>query len=245
MSSPTGNSTSFTLSGDASPVMAPPANTVDISPTDQSATNSMALSPSPLERLPQEILLRINELLIFRHASRLARTSKFLFQILNREIYKLAGKHDHWYPLYVAAATSNIATFERCLELGADIDCHWPLSSVRTYGHGQRLFLSLGWRPLRQAISSHQVEAVNWLLEHGADPDETFAEAVLLSLREPPLAFAFRRGYGSLENARPSRSILFALLDAGAGLDYIDEGPAEEIEVMRDDPSYISLYWWI
>ncbi|EXM28881.1 Ankyrin repeat [Fusarium oxysporum f. sp. vasinfectum] len=245
MSSPTSDSPSLTPSEDTAPITIPPVNAVAISPTNQPAIISMALNPSPLERLPQEIFLHINKLLIFRHASRLARTSKFVYRILNKELYKLAGKHDHWYPLYVAAATSNIATFERCLEFGAVIDSHWPLNSTLTFGHGQRLFLSLGWRPLRQAISSRQVEAVKWLLRHGADPDETFAEAVLLGLREAPLALAFRRGYGSLENVTPSRSILFALLEAGAGLDYIDEGPAEEIEAMYNDSSYISLYWWI
>ncbi|KAH7182044.1 hypothetical protein DER46DRAFT_492211 [Fusarium sp. MPI-SDFR-AT-0072] len=245
MSSSTSNSPNITPSEDTTPITTPPVITVAIFPTNQPAVNSMALNPSPLERLPQEILLHINKLLIFRHASRLARTSKFLYRILNKDLYKLAGKHDHWYPLYVAAATSNIATFERCLEFGAVIDSHWPLNSTLTFGHGQRLFLSLGWRPLRQAISSRQVEAVKWLVKHGADPDETFAEAVLLGLREAPLALAFRRGYGSLENVMPIRSILFALLEAGAGLDYIDEGPAEEIEAMYSDHSYISLYWWI
>ncbi|KAG5744997.1 hypothetical protein H9Q69_013231 [Fusarium xylarioides] len=215
-------------------------------PTITMATITMttvAPSPSTLERLPQEILLHINKLLIFRGASRLARTSKFLYLILNKEIYKLAGKHDHWYPLFFAAATSNIATFERCFEYGAVIDTHWPLNSTLTFGHGQRLYLTLGWRPLRQAISSLQPVAVDWLLAHGADPDETFMEAVLMSFREAPLAFAFRRGHGSWWNRNPSRSILFTLLEAGADLADVDEGPADEIEAMYDDRTYISAYW--
>ncbi|KAF4949413.1 hypothetical protein FGADI_8926 [Fusarium gaditjirri] len=244
MSSPTRNSLNITSSEAPSSITTPPVSTVAVSPTNQPAIVSMALNPSPLERLPQEILLHINKLLIFRHASHLARTSNFLYQILNKELYKLAGKHDNWYPLYIAAATSNIATFERCLEFGAVIDSHWPLNSSLTFGHGQRLYLSLGWRPLRQAISSRQVEAVKWLLRHEADPDETFAEAVLMGHRESPLSLAFRRGYGSLENAMPSRSILFALLEAGADLDDMDEGPAEEVDAMYNDSSYISLYWW-
>ncbi|KAF4445239.1 hypothetical protein FACUT_106 [Fusarium acutatum] len=212
-------------------------------PTITKAT--MAPNPSTLERLPQEILVHINKLLIFRGASRLARTSKFLYRILNKEIYKLAGKHDHWYPLYAAAATSNIATFERCLEFGAVVDTHWPLHSTLTFGHGQRLYLTLGWRPLRQAISSRQTVAVDWLLAHGADPDETLLEAVLMRLREAPLAFAFRRGHGWLQNGIPCRSILFALLEAGADLDDVEQGMADEIEAMYNDRTYITLYWLI
>ncbi|KAF5706205.1 hypothetical protein FMUND_11732 [Fusarium mundagurra] len=235
--------------------MSSAANTSpDITTPSESSTSSTALvptvtmttmvpNPSTLERLPQEILLHINKLLIFRGASRLARTSKYLYRILNKEIYKLAGKHDHWYPLFFAAATSNIATFERCFEHGAVVDTHWPLYSTLTFGHGQRLYLTLGWRPLRQAISSRQTVAVNWLLDHGADPDETFMEAVLLSQRESPLAFAFRYGHGQFQNWITCRSILFALLEAGADLDDVPQGPADEIEAMYNDRTYISAYW--
>ncbi|KAF4332546.1 hypothetical protein FBEOM_13656 [Fusarium beomiforme] len=229
-----------TLSSYASPTTSTSA--------DNPETTSLApvqASASQLECLPQEILLRVNNLLLFRSASRLARTSKKLHGLLNTELYKLAGRYDHWYPLYVAAATSDIGLFERCVESGAVIDCHWPLNSTLAFGHGQRLFLTMGWRPLRQAISSRQVDAVNWLLDHGADPDETLAEAVLLTYRQPPLEYAFNRGYGCLGNMRCSRRILFALLDAGARLDYIEPGPADEIQTMRDDDSYMSLYWLI
>ncbi|KAF9763753.1 hypothetical protein IL306_003005 [Fusarium sp. DS 682] len=234
------NTCDNTLSADASPTIAAPTN----DPETTSLT-PVPVSPSRLERLPQEILLRINKLLIFRAASRFARASKFLNGILNKELYKLAGHYDHWYPLYVAAATGDVGLFERCLEFGAEIDCHWPLNSTLTFGHGQRLFLTMGWRPLRQAISSRQVDAVNWLLANGSDPDETFGEAVLMSLRQPPLEYAFTRGYGCLENMNSSRTIIFALLDAGAELDYIEPGPADEIQAMRDDAAYMSLYWLI
>ncbi|KAF4490200.1 hypothetical protein FAGAP_11020 [Fusarium agapanthi] len=206
-------------------------------------TITMASNPSTLERLPQEILLHINKFLIFRGASRLARTSKYLYRVLNKEIYKLAGKHDHWYPLFFAAATSNIATFERCFELGAVVDTHWLLNSTLSFGHGQRLYLTMGWRPLRQAISSRQTVAVDWLLEHGADPDETLMEAVLMRSREAPLGFAFRRGYGWLQNSIPCRSILFLLLEAGADLNEVGQGTAMEIEAMYNDRTYISLVW--
>ncbi|KAF5644947.1 hypothetical protein F52700_2429 [Fusarium sp. NRRL 52700] len=209
------------------------------------ANNTVAPNPSAIERVPQEILLQISKLLIFRGASRLARASKYLHRILNKEIYKLAGKHDHWYPLFYAAATSNIGTFERCFEFGAVADTHWPLYSTMSFGHGQRLYLTMGWRPLRQAISSRQTVAVNWLLEHGADPDETLMEAVLMGLREAPLTLAFRLGHGWLENSIPCRSILFLLLEAGADLNEVEDGPAEEIEAMYDDRTYLSVYWLV
>ncbi|KAF5963365.1 hypothetical protein FCOIX_13878 [Fusarium coicis] len=206
-------------------------------------TITMATNPSTLERLPQEILLKINKLLIFRGASRLARTSKYLYRILNREIYKLAGKHDNWYPLFAAAATGNIGTLERCFENDAVVDTHWPLYSTLEFGHGQRLYLTLGWRPLRQAISSRQTVVVDWLLHHGADPDETLLEAVLMRRREAPLAFAFRCGFGRFQNWITCRSILFALLEAGADLSEVEQGPADEIEAMYDYRWYISAYW--
>lgn len=64
-----------------------------------------------------------------------------------------------------------------------------------------------------------------------------------MSFREPPLALAFRRGYGSLEKALPAREMLFALCEAGADLTKVELGAAEEIEAMRSGESYISLYW--
>ncbi|CZR35703.1 uncharacterized protein FPRO_00174 [Fusarium proliferatum ET1] len=232
------------------------ANTYpNITTASQSSTSSTALiptitkttmapNPSNLERIPQEVLLHITRLLIFRGASRLARTSKHLHRTLNREIYKLAGRYDSWYPLFFAASTSNIATLELCFEFGAVIDTHWPLNETMTFGYGQRLYLSLGCRPLRQAISSLQYVAVDWLLQHGADPDETLLEAVLIHRREAPLSLAFRCGRGSWERVLPSRSIIFTLLEAGADLNDVDEGPAEEIEAMYDDRSYITPYWY-
>ncbi|KAF5555238.1 hypothetical protein FNAPI_6199 [Fusarium napiforme] len=212
-------------------------------PTTALITITMVTNPSALERLPQEILLKINKLLIFRGASRLARTSKYLYRVLNGEIYKLAGKHDNWYPLFVAAATGNIATLEKCFEHGAVVDTHWPMFSSLEFGHGQRLYLSLGWRPLRQAISSRQTVAVDWLLEHGADPDETLMEAVLMHRREAPLGYAYRCGFGPVQNWITCRSILFALLEAGGDLNEVEERAADEIEAMYDYRWYISHYW--
>ncbi|KAF5968435.1 hypothetical protein FCOIX_11415 [Fusarium coicis] len=57
--------------------------------------------------------------------------------------------------------------------------------------------------------------AVKWLLRQGADPDETLPEAFLMSMREAPLALAFRRGQGRFQNWITCRSILFFLLEAG------------------------------
>ncbi|KAH7257827.1 hypothetical protein BKA59DRAFT_508724 [Fusarium tricinctum] len=203
-------------------------------------TNSMrkqsdmaSLQPS-LETLPLEILLRIIPYLLFSHASALARTSKTLYAILNHELYKQC-KLINWHPLF---NTTNIHTLQRCLEANAPIDFHWP--------HGidsGKLYLARGWRPLRQAIAEYRVDVVKWLLAHGADPNETSEEKRLLSFREPLLALAFRRGYGSLEKALPAREMLFALCEAGADLTKVELGAAEEIEAMRSGESYISLYW--
>ncbi|KAF5667695.1 hypothetical protein FCIRC_9853 [Fusarium circinatum] len=234
--------------------MSSAANTSpDITTLSQSNASSTALitaitmapNPSTLERLPQEVLLHINKLLIFRGASRLARTSKYLYRVLNKEIYKLSGKHDHWYPLFFAAATSNIAVFERCFELGAQVDTHWLRNSTLSFGDGQRLYLTMGWRPLRQAIHSRQIVAVDWLLEHGADPDETLMEAVLMSSRASPLGYAFRLGAGYWRNGVACRAILFLLLEAGADLSEVELGDAMEIEAMYNDRSYWSLVWQI
>ncbi|KAF5557663.1 hypothetical protein FPHYL_7630 [Fusarium phyllophilum] len=73
----------------------------------------------------------------------------------------------------------------------------------------------LGYRTGISPISSRQTAAVNWHLLHGADPDEMLVEAVLMSMRDAPLALAFRRGHGRFQNWITCRSILFALLEAG------------------------------
>ncbi|KAM0326383.1 hypothetical protein ACHAPQ_007781 [Fusarium lateritium] len=197
---------------------------------------SSHVPPHSLETLPAEILLNIVPYLLFSHTSALARTSKTLYAIFNHELYKQC-KHINWHPLF---STTNTQTLQRCLEVNAPIDFHWPDGI-----DSGTLYLAPGWRPLRQAIDEYRVDVVKWLLAHGADPNETSEEKRLMSFREPPLALAFRRGYGSIEKALPARQMLFALCEAGADLTKIELGAAEEIEAMRSGENYTSLYWWI
>ncbi|KAF4968189.1 hypothetical protein FSARC_4379 [Fusarium sarcochroum] len=201
-----------------------------------------------LENQPPEILIKITTLLPFTAGSNLARTSKKMYRTLNRDLYKQSGKHLNWLPLFYGAHVINTGTLERCLEAGAPIDHCYPEDpwfKKFTFSNLDFHPPRLGWRPLRQAISEYSVEAVKWLLAHGADPNETADEVDLMPCRQLPLTLAFRRGHGRLEKSLPARAMIIALYEAGADLSMMEPGEIEEIEHMVSDSTYLSFYWWI
>ncbi|KAJ4248721.1 hypothetical protein NW762_012559 [Fusarium torreyae] len=194
-----------------------------------------------LENQPPELLIQISTHLPIAASSNLARTCKKMYRTLNRDLYKRSGKHLNWLPLFYGAHFNNTDTLERCLEAGAPIDRCFP----ETSRYKEFLFFNPGWRPLRQAISEYSVDAVRWLLDHGADPDSKADEFDQVQYRESPSALAFRRGHGRLEKSLPARDILIALYEAGADLLGMGPGEIEEIEHMKSDPTYLSFYWLI
>ncbi|KAF4494344.1 hypothetical protein FAGAP_9526 [Fusarium agapanthi] len=75
--------------------------------------------------------------------------------------------------------------------------------------------------------------AVNWHLRHGADPDETLTEAVMMTMPEAPLALAFRRNHELLENVISCRSILGTHPESGHSIEAEGQHTLSQIECAR------------
>ncbi|KAF4448510.1 hypothetical protein F53441_8096 [Fusarium austroafricanum] len=131
--------------------------------------------PPPLERLPREILLHgILPRLLFSPGSSLAGSSRCLYQLLIQQLYRLSGTHLNWYPLFHAAHTNNIATLQRCLEVGAPLNFRWPIRGDVM----RHVYIRPSSPPLRKAIFEYQVgcpvaayswsRSKRWIRQQGA-----------------------------------------------------------------------------
>ncbi|KAM5363413.1 hypothetical protein ACJZ2D_012054 [Fusarium nematophilum] len=122
-----------------------------------------------LTRLPVEIVRSIFfHLPSIGDMARLVLTSKRLCQLLDEELYK-RGKEMSCAPVFLAARTNNIDTLERCRRFGLPAECIWSPSECP--GVSINRFIQFGTTPLDEAVGHVRVEAVRWLLAHGADPN--------------------------------------------------------------------------
>ncbi|EKJ72394.1 hypothetical protein FPSE_07418 [Fusarium pseudograminearum CS3096] len=64
-----------------------------------------------------------------------------------------------------------------------------------------------GWRPLREAMYRLHVDAIKFLLIHGANPNTTEAEVASGQTTTPPLAYAYRRGRESRMNVARAKAL--------------------------------------
>lgn len=122
-----------------------------------------------LSGLPSGILYEIlSHISLDRDGFSLVCTSKRFYRLFILELYKEAGRTSNWAPLFVGAVSGNLLTLKRCLEADAPLNCRWP----RHHPEWWVLNIDEGDQPLQVAMMHYQVEAVEWMLEKGADPYE-------------------------------------------------------------------------
>ncbi|KAM5347767.1 hypothetical protein ACJ41O_007591 [Fusarium nematophilum] len=123
-----------------------------------------------LSALPDEILLMIlSRIHPTKDGLGLVVASKKLYSILILDLYRLTGEQLNWRPLFLGARYGNLNTLERCLEAGAPLNCPQPEHESTE----QNVWIPKGSRAIHCALMHHQLEAVKWLLAHGAKVTQT------------------------------------------------------------------------
>ncbi|KAF4464589.1 hypothetical protein FALBO_8583 [Fusarium albosuccineum] len=177
-----------------------------------------------LSALPTEILILILSFLWpLTDGHNFLLASKRFYNYLISDLWKEYGRQANWYPLFAAARRGNIPLMQKCLDAGAKVDTCWN-SRHLSFG------ISVNQRPLRGAIFFAQLEAVEWLLDHGADPNNTYDEVFKstplnmardwFNIRQNVVDFAVRRGERQpgrrATMAQRASGIVDALIKAGA-----------------------------
>ena len=173
---------------------------------------------------PDELLVDVASYLVTEDLGSLVRTSWRHYATL------LPMLHQSPIPVFWAAHKGSISLLNRCQQYGSPIDDRWPDDSTLRW----KSRLQPDNRPLHTAIQHLQAGPVEWLLAHGADPNEPFNSTedhgctsplqLVLSWGRPPNSFSqdaqirhwSKTSKKDWESSGRKYRILRALLKAGA-----------------------------
>ncbi|KAF4980320.1 hypothetical protein FZEAL_3637 [Fusarium zealandicum] len=136
--------------------------------------------PDMLSALPSELLIEFYYMLpAYSEKSRFVRTSKKLHHMFEAHLYQEAATTLSWFPMFFAARQGNISTLDKCTEYGAPAEMSW--SESLSFVVNMYPSIKQGHTPLDEAISGQHVNALIWLLAHGACPNRRIRPHRLVS----------------------------------------------------------------
>jgi hypothetical protein len=140
-------------------------------------SDNMGAPNNRIALLSNEILLMIISNLSLVSIKNIASTCNTFYVKLLPELYHRASKQDlHLYP-FLHGVNGNIKTLERCLDFGMSPNQCLRISYADDIVDEDKAIFWQYSRPLCEATKILNLDAIEWLLARGADPDidlETF-----------------------------------------------------------------------